>query len=285
MLVRHLLESLDEEAYEPVLLIPMPGVSDGRWILDRFARQLGVEEPAEELSTLLGQLYEQLAMVREDGRRAVLIIDEAQVLADQGLLERAARSAEPRVRGSPSAHGGPGGAAPSRQGDGRERGAGGAGRDPRGDSIPGSGRLRPLPESPDPRRRWRSGDSRVGRDRRHREPGLAEIRVGSISWRTTRCSRPIWPAGSARPCRTWRVRPRISVSRWKRRIPNRGATRMLPSSTKRPARRAADLAERDQRGDRGGHQSSGPGGAIQPRPSPSSPIRGRPRTKRSTTSS
>jgi type II secretory pathway predicted ATPase ExeA len=86
MLVRHLLESLEEEAYEPVLLIPMPNVSDGRWILDRFARQLGVEEPAEELSTLLGQLYEQLAVVREDGRRAVLIIDEAQVLADQGLL-------------------------------------------------------------------------------------------------------------------------------------------------------------------------------------------------------
>jgi type II secretory pathway predicted ATPase ExeA len=86
MLVRHLLESLDEEAYESVLLIPMPGVSDGHWILDRFARQLGVEEPAEEPATLLGQLYEQLAVVREDGRRAVLIIDEAHVLADQGTL-------------------------------------------------------------------------------------------------------------------------------------------------------------------------------------------------------
>jgi type II secretory pathway predicted ATPase ExeA len=86
MLVRHLLESLEEEAVESVLLIPMPGVSDGRWILDRFARQLGVEEPAGEASKLLGQLYEQLAVVREDGRKAVLIIDEAQVLADQGML-------------------------------------------------------------------------------------------------------------------------------------------------------------------------------------------------------
>jgi len=86
MLVRHLLESLEEEAYEPVLLIPMPGVSDGPWIFDRFARQLGVEETAEEPAALLAQLYEQLAMVREDGRRAVLIIDEAQVLVDQGLL-------------------------------------------------------------------------------------------------------------------------------------------------------------------------------------------------------
>jgi len=86
MLVRHLLESLEEEAYESVLLIPMAGVSDGRWILDRFARQLGVEEPAEEPSGLLGQLYEQLAVVREDGRRAVLIIDEGHVLAEQRML-------------------------------------------------------------------------------------------------------------------------------------------------------------------------------------------------------
>ncbi len=86
MLVRHLLESLEEEAYEAVLLIPMPGISDGRWILDRFARQLGVEEPAEAPATLLGQLYEQLAMVREDGRKAVLIVDEAQVLVEQKLL-------------------------------------------------------------------------------------------------------------------------------------------------------------------------------------------------------
>jgi type II secretory pathway predicted ATPase ExeA len=86
MLLRHLLESLEEEAYEPILLIPMPGVSDGRWILDRFARQLGVEEPAEEPAKLLGQLYEELAVVREDGRRTVLIVDEAQVLAEQGGL-------------------------------------------------------------------------------------------------------------------------------------------------------------------------------------------------------
>jgi len=86
MLLRHLLESMGEEAYESVLLIPMPGVSDAQWILDRFARQLGVEEPAEEPSKLLGQLYQQLVMLREEGRRAVLIIDEAQVLAEQGLL-------------------------------------------------------------------------------------------------------------------------------------------------------------------------------------------------------
>jgi type II secretory pathway predicted ATPase ExeA len=86
MLVRHLLESLEEEAFEACMLVPVPGITDTRWILTRLAMQLGVEEPETESSRLLGQVYEQLAIVREDGRTPVLILDEAQVLADQGLL-------------------------------------------------------------------------------------------------------------------------------------------------------------------------------------------------------
>jgi type II secretory pathway predicted ATPase ExeA len=86
MLVRHLLESLEEEVYEACMLVPVPGVSDARWVLDRFARQLGVEDPAVDGAGLLGQVYEQLAIVREDGRHTVLLIDEAQVLADHGVL-------------------------------------------------------------------------------------------------------------------------------------------------------------------------------------------------------
>ena len=86
MLVRQLLESLEEEVYEVALLVPVPGVSDGAWILDRFARHIGVEAPSGVLAELLGQIYERLAIVREEGRHAVLILDEAQVLAEEGLL-------------------------------------------------------------------------------------------------------------------------------------------------------------------------------------------------------
>lgn len=86
LLVRQLLESLEEEVFEACMLVPVPGISDGRWILSRFARQLGVEEPSEDLGALLGQVYEQMAIVREDGRHTVLLIDEGQVLADAGLL-------------------------------------------------------------------------------------------------------------------------------------------------------------------------------------------------------
>jgi type II secretory pathway predicted ATPase ExeA len=86
LLVRHLLESLEEELFEACMLVPVPGVSDGRWILDRFARQLGVEKPAGESAAVLGQIYERLAIVREDGRHTVLVLDEGQVLAEQGVL-------------------------------------------------------------------------------------------------------------------------------------------------------------------------------------------------------
>jgi type II secretory pathway predicted ATPase ExeA len=86
MLVRHVLEGLEEEIFEPCLLVPVPGVSDGGWVLDRLARQLGVESPAKERGAVLTEVYEKLAIVREDGRHAVVILDEAQVLAEQGVL-------------------------------------------------------------------------------------------------------------------------------------------------------------------------------------------------------
>ncbi|HEY8123080.1 MAG TPA: AAA family ATPase [Myxococcota bacterium] len=86
MLARHLLQTLDEEVFEASLLVAVPGVTDMRWLLTRWAQQLGVEAPSNELATALAQVYEQLAMVREEGRNAVLIVDEAQVLVDRGLL-------------------------------------------------------------------------------------------------------------------------------------------------------------------------------------------------------
>lgn len=68
------------------MLVPIPGVSDGQWVIDRLCRQLGEESPAADPAALLGQLYDHLATVREDGRHTVVLLDEAQVLADAGFL-------------------------------------------------------------------------------------------------------------------------------------------------------------------------------------------------------
>jgi type II secretory pathway predicted ATPase ExeA len=86
MLVRRLLENLEEEVFEASMLVVLSGGADAGWILTRFAKLLGIEEPEQERESLLAQVYEQLAIIREDGRHAVLIIDDAQLLASGDTL-------------------------------------------------------------------------------------------------------------------------------------------------------------------------------------------------------
>ena len=86
MVVRRLLESLEEEVFDASMLVVLHGAADARWMLGRFAAQLGIEEPAPEREALLAQIYEKLAIVREEGRHAVLIIDDAQALATHTTL-------------------------------------------------------------------------------------------------------------------------------------------------------------------------------------------------------
>ncbi len=86
MVVRRLLESLEEEVFDASMLVVLHGAADASWMLGRFAAQLGIEEPAPEREGLLAQIYEKLAIIREDGRHAVLIIDDAQALATHTTL-------------------------------------------------------------------------------------------------------------------------------------------------------------------------------------------------------
>lgn len=86
LVVRQLLENLEEEVFEASMLVVLNGAADTGWMLTRFAKQLGVEEPEPEREALLGQVYEQLAITREDGRHAVLIIDDAHLLASGPTL-------------------------------------------------------------------------------------------------------------------------------------------------------------------------------------------------------
>jgi len=87
LLARRILESLEEEVFEATLLVMMAGAADATGILQRFARQLGAEDPSADRATLLAQIYEQLAIIREDGRHAVLMIDDAQVMTPEVFAE------------------------------------------------------------------------------------------------------------------------------------------------------------------------------------------------------
>ena len=86
-LARRMLDSLPEEEYEAALLVIIhSGITPG-WLLKRIALQLGVESPAEEKLALLSQLYQRLVRIHEAGKKAVVLIDEAQMLASRELME------------------------------------------------------------------------------------------------------------------------------------------------------------------------------------------------------
>jgi general secretion pathway protein A len=69
-----------------LLVIIHSGVT-ASWLLKRIALQMGVESPAEEKLELLAQLYARLLKIHEQGKKAVVLIDEAQMLATRELME------------------------------------------------------------------------------------------------------------------------------------------------------------------------------------------------------
>jgi general secretion pathway protein A len=86
MVVRQLLENLEEEVFEASMMVVLNGAADSAWMMTRFARQLGVEDPPGEREALIAEIYDRLAIIREDGRHSVLIIDDAQALASPETL-------------------------------------------------------------------------------------------------------------------------------------------------------------------------------------------------------
>jgi type II secretory pathway predicted ATPase ExeA len=86
-LARRLLDSLPEAEYEAALLVIIHSGVTASWLLKRIALQLGVDAPSEDKLTLLGQLYQRLMKIYEQGRKAVVLIDEAQMLASRELME------------------------------------------------------------------------------------------------------------------------------------------------------------------------------------------------------
>lgn len=86
-LARRLLDALPESEFEAALLVIIHSGVDASWLLRRIAMQLGVAEPANEKLALLSQLYQRLVQIYESGKKAVVLIDEAQMLATRELME------------------------------------------------------------------------------------------------------------------------------------------------------------------------------------------------------
>jgi len=88
LLARKLLENLeDDEQYEPALMVIVHSEITAEWLLKKIATQLGVKEPGDKKAVILPQLYERLMEIYDEGRKAVVIIDEANMLLTREIFE------------------------------------------------------------------------------------------------------------------------------------------------------------------------------------------------------
>jgi len=86
-LARRMLDSLPADRYESSLLVMVHSGVTPDWILTRICMQFGIDDPAPDRLKLLKQLYNRLLEIDASGKRAVVLIDEAQMLQSRELME------------------------------------------------------------------------------------------------------------------------------------------------------------------------------------------------------
>lgn len=86
-LARKMLEELDEEHYEAALLVIIHSSVSSEWLFKKFALQLGVKNVPDNKLELLGEIYRRLQQINEEGKKAVVLMDEVQMLNSKEIME------------------------------------------------------------------------------------------------------------------------------------------------------------------------------------------------------
>jgi len=86
-LARRMLDELNEDEYESALLVIIHSSITAEWLLKKIAIQLGVEVIADDKMSLLSKVYHRLIEIHESGKKAVVLIDEAQMLNTREIME------------------------------------------------------------------------------------------------------------------------------------------------------------------------------------------------------
>lgn len=86
-LARRVLEELDEDNYEAALIVIIHSSVSSEWLLKKFAIQLGVKHVPDNKVELLGEIYRRLHEINEQGRKAVVLMDEVQMLKSREIME------------------------------------------------------------------------------------------------------------------------------------------------------------------------------------------------------
>ena len=86
-LARRMLDELEDSKFESALLVVIHTSVTSEWLLRKIAVQLGVQNPLDDKTELLSQLYNRLVEIYDSGKKAVVLIDEAQMLQRREVME------------------------------------------------------------------------------------------------------------------------------------------------------------------------------------------------------
>lgn len=86
-LARLILDELDSVKNEVALIIVVHSEVTSEWILRKLNMQLGVENIPEDKPSMLSSLYEKLSVLTDQGKRVIILIDEAQMLKKKEVME------------------------------------------------------------------------------------------------------------------------------------------------------------------------------------------------------
>ncbi|MEW6002189.1 MAG: AAA family ATPase [Nitrospirota bacterium] len=86
-LARKLLEELDEDAYEAALLVVVHSSVSSEWLFRKFALQLDIKDLKNDKVELLAQIYGRLKEINDSDKKAVVMIDEVQMLNSKEIME------------------------------------------------------------------------------------------------------------------------------------------------------------------------------------------------------
>ena len=86
-LARRMLDQLPDEDYEAAMLVIIHSAITADWLLRRIATLIGVVDPPHDKATIIGLIYERLKEINAAGKKAIIIVDEAQMLQTREIME------------------------------------------------------------------------------------------------------------------------------------------------------------------------------------------------------
>ncbi|MGA1861547.1 AAA family ATPase [Deferribacter thermophilus] len=80
-------EEIDPDIYESVFIVVVHSEISSEWFLKKLSVQLGIEDIPSEKPEMVTKLFKKIQELNDNGRKVVVLIDEAQMLTKKEVME------------------------------------------------------------------------------------------------------------------------------------------------------------------------------------------------------